>query len=100
MRVKDESTEYCIDIFGKIAESIMKCNAEEYKEFLKNRDEEKLKELTQGIEFKVFNFWIKPKSQTYNTLSKKKLYAYRIEPYNEKNEAHKLVKYLQKEISF
>ena len=100
LRVKDASTEYWIDIFGKTAESIMKCTAEEYKEFLKNRDEEKLKELTQGIEFKVFNFWIKPKLQTYNTISKKKLYAYRIEPYNEKNEAHKLVKYLQKEIYF
>ena len=100
LRVKDASTEYWIDIFGKTAESIMKCTAEEYKDFLKNRDEEKLKELTQGIEFKVFNFWIKPKLQTYNTVSKKKLYAYRIEPYNEKNEAHKLVKYLQKEIYF
>ena len=98
LRVKDASTEYWIDIFGKTAESIMKCTAEEYKEFLNNRDEEKLRELTQGIEFKVFNFWVKPKLQTYNTVSKKKLYAYRIEPYNEKNEAHKLVKYLQKEI--
>ena len=59
---------------------------------------DKLKELTQGIEFKVFNFWVKPKLQTYNAISKKKLYAYRIEPYNEKTEAHKLVKYLLKEI--
>jgi len=98
LRVKDASTEYWIDIFGKTAESIMKCSAEEYKDFLINRDEEKLKELTQGIEFKVFNFWVKPKLQTYNTVSKKKLYAYRIEPFNEKIEAHKLVKYLQKEI--
>ena len=98
LRVKDASTEYWIDIFGKTAESIMKCTAEEYKEFLYNRDEEKLKELTQGIEFKVFNFWVKPKLQTYNTISKKRLYAYRIEPYDEKKEAHKLIKYLQKEI--
>ena len=98
LRVKDASTEYWIDIFGKTAESIMKCTAEEYKDFLQNRDEKKLKELTQGIEFRVFNFWIKPKLQTYNTISKKKLYAYRIEPYDEKNEAHKLVKYVQKEI--
>ena len=57
----------------------MKCTAEENKDFLKNRDEEILKELTHGIEFKVFNFWIKPKLQTYNTISKKKLYVYRIE---------------------
>ena len=98
LRVKDSSTEYWIDIFGKTAESIMKCTAEEYKDFLENRNDEKLKELTHQIEFKVFNFWVKPKLQTYNSVSKKKLYAYKIEPYNEKAEAHKLVKYLLKEL--
>ena len=98
LRVKDASTEYWIDIFGKTAESIMKCTAEEYKDFLESRNEEKLKEITHKVEFKVFNFWVKPKIQTYNTVSKKKLYAYRIEPYNEKSEAHKLVKYLLKDI--
>ena len=98
LRVKDSSTEYWIDIFGKTAESIMKCTAEEYKDFLENRNDEKLKELTHQIEFKVFNFWVKPKLQTYNSISKKKLYAYKIEPYNEKAEAHKLVKYLLKEL--
>jgi replication factor A1 len=98
LRVKDASTEFWIDIFGKTGESIMKCTAEEYKDYIKNEDNEKLKELTQGIEFKVFNFWVKGKLQTYNTISKKRIYAYRIEPYNEKIEAHKLVKYLQKEI--
>ena len=98
LRVKDASTEYWIDIFGKTAESIMKCTAEEYKDILESRNEEKLKEITHKVEFKVFNFWVKPKIQTYNTVSKKKLYAYRIEPYNEKLEAHKLVKYLLKDI--
>ena len=98
LRVKDASAEYWIDIFGKTAESIMKCTAEEYKEILENRDEEKLREITHKVEFKVFNFWVKPKIQTYNTVSKKKLYAYRIEPYNEKSEAHKLVRYLLKDI--
>ena len=97
LRVKDASTEFWIDIFGKTAENIMKCTAEEYKNLLESGNEEKLKELTHNIEFKVFNFWVKPKLHTYNTVSKKKLYAYRIEPYNEKSEAHKLVKYLLKE---
>ena len=98
LRVKDASTEYWIDIFGKTAESIMKCTAEEYKNILESGDEEKLKQLTHNVEFKVFNFWVKPKMQTYNTVSKKKLYAYKIEPYNERTEAHKLVKYLLKDI--
>ena len=98
LRVKDASTEYWIDIFGKTAESIMKCTAEEYKNILESGDEEKLKQITHKVEFKVFNFWVKPKIQTYNTVSKKKLYAYKIEPYNENSEAHKLVKYLLKDI--
>ena len=98
LRVKDASTEYWIDIFGKTAESIMKCTAEEYKNILESGDEEKLKQLTHNVEFKVFNFWVKPKMQTYHTVSKKKLYAYKIEPYNERAEAHKLVKYLLKDI--
>ena len=98
LRVKDASTEYWIDIFGKTAESIMKCTAEEYKNILESGDEEKLNQLTHNVEFKVFNFWVKPKMQTYNTVSKKKLYAYKIEPYNERAEAHKLVKYLLKDI--
>ena len=98
LRVKDASCEYWIDIFGKTAESIMKCTAEEYKNYLMSKDDKKIKEITEGIEFKVFNFWVKPKLQIYNTVSKKKLYAYRIEEYNEKNEAHKLLSFLQKEI--
>jgi len=67
LRVKDASTEYWIDIFGKTAESIMKCTAEEYKNILESGDEEKLKQITHKVEFKVFNFWVKPKIQTYNT---------------------------------
>ena len=73
LRVKDASFEYWIDIFGKIAENIMMCSAEEYKEYLQKRDQKKLKEISEKIEFKKFNFWIRPKIQQYNTLSKKKL---------------------------
>ncbi len=98
LRVKDASCEYWIDIFGKTAESIMKYTAEEYKEFCMNKDENKLKEITDGIEFKIFNFWVKPKLQVYNTISKKKLYAYKIEEIDEKKEAYRLVDFLQKEI--
>ena len=71
LRVKDTSCEYWIDIFGKTAESIMKCTAEEYKEFYTKKEENKLKEITDGIEFKIFSFWVKPKLQVYNTVSKK-----------------------------
>ena len=63
LRVKDASFEYWIDIFGKIAENIMMCTAEEYKEYLQKRDQVKLKEISDRVEFKKFNFWVRPKIQ-------------------------------------
>ena len=98
LRVKDASCEQWIDIFGKPAEGIMEYSAEEYMNILKNKESIKLKEISDRIEFKSFNFWVKPKLQMYNTVSKKKLYAYRIELVNKRNESHKLVKYLLNEL--
>ena len=63
LRVKDASFEYWIDIFGKIAENIMMCTAEEYKDYLQKRDQVKLKEISDRVEFKKFNFWVRPKIQ-------------------------------------
>jgi len=55
LRVKDASTEYWIDIFGKTAESIMKCTAEEYKNILESGKlkDEKLYGLPYEVDFDV-----------------------------------------------
>ena len=98
LRVKDASCEQWIDIFGKTAENVMQYTAEEYKDILKRGEEEKLKEISERIEFKDFNFWVKPKLQMFNMSSKKKLYAYRIEPVDKKCETYKLVDYLYSEL--
>ena len=98
LRVKDASSEYWIDIFGKTAESVTKCSAEEYKEFIKKKDMKKLKEISDFVEFKKFSFWIKPKLQFYNNITKKKLYTYRIEVLDEKSESRKIIEYLKKEL--
>ena len=94
LRVKDASCEHWIDIFGKTAESIMRMTAEEYKNILKDRNVYKLKEISNMIEFKQFYFWVKPKLQMYNTTSKKKLYAFKIESVDNKIESKKIIKYL------
>jgi len=98
LRVKDTSCEQWIDIFGKTAESIMGYTAEDYKEILDRKEKDKLKEISDRIEFKEFNFWVKPKLQMFNMSSKKKLYAYRIEPVDKKSEMYKLVDYLSGEL--
>lgn len=99
IRVKDASCEHWIDIFGKTAESIMKISGEEYKDFLNEGNKQKLKEISDSIEFKTFHFWVKPKLQMYSNISKKKLYAYKIEPIDEKNESKKLIKYIKNVIN-
>ena len=95
LRVKDASCEYWIDIFGKTAESIMKITAEEYKNILKDKNYSKLKEISNMIEFKKFYFWVKPKLQMYNTSSKKKLYAYKIEYFDDNAESKRILKYMK-----
>ena len=95
LRVKDASCEHWIDIFDKTAESILKMTAEEYKNILKERNESKLKEISKLIEFKQFYFWVKPKFHMYNSVSKKKLYAYKIEPVDVKNNSKKIIKYIK-----
>ena len=95
LRVKDASCEHWIDIFGKTAENILKITAEDYRKLLMPRDEKKLREISKLIEFKTFYFFVKPKLQMYNTISKKKLYASKIECIDVKNECRKMVFYLK-----
>ena len=54
IRVKDCSSEYWVDIFGKPAEMIMNINADDYRNILVNRDEEKLGQISEGVEYKEF----------------------------------------------
>jgi hypothetical protein len=77
----------------------MKISGEEYKDFLNEGNKQKLKEISDSIEFKTFHFWVKPKLQMYSNISKKKLYAYKIEPIDEKNESKKLIKYIKNVIN-
>ena len=99
LRIKDASYEFWIDIFGKTAENIMLCSAEEYKNYLQRRNKIKLQEITNRIEFKTFYFWIRPKVQIYNNISKKKLYTIKIMPVNKKEDVYKLISYLYKELN-
>ena len=69
--------------------------AEEYKDILMSRNVAKLKEISESIEFKEFYFSVRPKMQMYSNISKKKLYAFRIEEVNMKNDHKKLLKYIK-----
>jgi replication factor A1 len=99
IRVKDCSSEHWIDIFGNVAEKLLKITAEDYKDLLQERDQFKLQEITSAIEFKTFYFYVKPKLHFYNSVPKKKLYAYKIEVVDPVVESKRLIKSMSSELA-
>jgi replication factor A1 len=91
IRVKDCSSEYWVDIFGKPAEMIMNINADDYRNILVNRDEEKLGQISEGVEYKEFYFLLKVRLNKYNDTTKKKFTATKIERINKKEDTNRLV---------
>ena len=91
IRVKDCSSEYWVDIFGKPAEMIMNISADDYRNILVNRDEEKLSQISEGVEYKEFYFLLKVKLNKYNDTTKKKFTATKIEKINKKENIGRLI---------
>ena len=91
IRVKDCSSEYWVDIFGKPAEMIMNINADDYRNILVNRDEEKLGQISEGVEYKEFYFLLKVRLNKYNDTTKKKFTATKIEKINKKENTGRLI---------
>ena len=91
IRVKDCSSEYWVDIFGKPAEMIMNISADDYRNILVNRDEEKLSQISEGVEYKEFYFLLKVKLNKYNDTKKKKFTATKIEKINKKENIGRLI---------
>ena len=91
IRVKDCSSEYWVDIFGKPAEMIMNINADDYRNILVNRNEEKLGQISEGVEYKEFYFLLKVRLNKYNDTTKKKFTATKIERINKKEDTNRLV---------
>ena len=91
IRVKDCSSEYWVDIFGKPAEMIMNINADDYRNILVNRDEEKLGQISEGVEYKEFYFLLKVRLNKYSDTTKKKFTATKIEKINKKENTGRLI---------
>jgi replication factor A1 len=91
IRVKDASSEYYVDLFGKTAENLLKMNAEEYRQLLIDRNDQKINELTGNIQYREFIFLLKVKSQEYNDVIKKKFTASKIDEVDNKEESIRLL---------
>ena len=70
---------------------IMNINADDYRNILVNRDEEKLGQISEGVEYKEFYFLLKVRLNKYNDTTKKKFTATKIEKVNKKENTIKLV---------
>jgi replication factor A1 len=99
IRVKDCSFEYWIDMLGTVAEKFMKITAEEYKDILYDRNEARLREISNEIEFRTFIFSVRPKLHFYNSVPKKKLYVNRSEPVDVVSEANRLILKLKTDLN-
>ena len=100
IRVKDCSCEFWIDIFDRVAENFLKINANNYRKLLLDRDDNKLKEISNEILYKDFIFTIKVKNQDYNGVNKKKFNAIKIEKVNNKKEAYKILDIIKEKLFF
>ena len=94
VRVKDATSEHWIEIFGDIGAKFLGVTAEEYKDLVNNKEETRLREISDKIEFKKFMFIGKPKLQVYNNMTKKRLNVYRFEEIKGKEEAKQNIRYL------
>ena len=96
IRVKDCSCEYWIDIFGKPAELIMNMSADDYRNILVNRDDEKLNQINESVEYKEFYFLLKVRLNKFNDTTKKKITANKIERINKKDDIGRLLNDIKK----
>lgn len=91
IRVKDCSSEYWVDIFGKPAEALMGMTADEYRNIVINRDDEKLSQITDSVEYKEFYFLLKVRLNKFNDSTKKKFTANKVERFSKKSDVNRMM---------
>lgn len=94
IKVKDCTGEQWIDIFGNVGDKLFNVTSEEYKDFVENKDEARLDQITEYLEFREFYFLMKPKIHVYNSVSKRKLNVYRIDTVDSLQEIKRILKNL------
>ena len=99
IRVKDCSSEYWVDIFGKPAELIMNMSADDYRNILINRDDEKLNQISDNVEYKEYYFLLKVRLNKFNDTTKKKFTVNKIEKINKKEDTGRLIYDIKKKFN-
>jgi hypothetical protein len=90
-RLKDSAGEEFVDIFGSLAEKITGMKCEDYKDMMNQSDELKQRKLQNEINFKQFYFLLKPKLNTFNNTTRKRIVVLKIDPIDTNAETNRLV---------
>ena len=90
LRVIDVSREHALNLFGDQVTDLFGIDAKTYSNYIENNDIEKLKEITNNIEYHCFYFYGKANIVKYGSRIKTQLFVYKIEKEDFKKEKKRI----------
>ena len=98
IKVRDESDEYFLDVFGnEIGNKVLNMSCEEYRNVIIDTNNPTLNELkdeiSKNVLYKQFICFIKPKLSVFREVLQKKLNILKLEAINEEKEIKRLMKF-------
>ena len=90
LRVIDISGEHELNLFGETVTDLFGIDAKTYSNYIENNDIEKLKEITNNIEYHCFYFYGKANIVKYGSRIKTQLFVYKIEKEDFKKEKKRI----------
>lgn len=95
-KIKDITGEIYVDVLGQIGQRVFGKTAEEIRELLDQRDEEKLKKIISDSDYAQYYFLISPKLHTYNDVRRKRFSVIRIDPVETVPETNRIIQEISK----
>lgn len=95
IRVKDCSSEFWIDVFGKPAETLLGMSANQYRQLLSDSEGSALKKMCEKFEYTEYYLLVKPKFHIFNGVKKKKLIVQKVVKIDKAKETSRLMNRLK-----
>ena len=99
LRVIDITGEHSLNLFGDQVKNLFGIDAKAYSDLIENNEVEKLKEITNKIEYHSFYFYGKANIFKFGNRIKTQLFVYKIEEEDFKKEKRKIFEDIQKALN-
>ena len=99
LRIIDLTGEHSINLFGDIVSSLFGMDAKQYSQLIENNDTDKLREISEKIEYNNFYFSGKANILKYGGRVKKQLFVYKFEREDFVKEKKKILSNIKNSIS-